>query len=108
MPRLDGTGPSGAGPGTGRGLGRCVTYAGKGIGPLRGNLQGVGRGGVPWGGGKGRCFGGQGMGWYRGPFAGAASLSPAEEAEALKAQLAAAEHEIAAMKGRLEEMEKKR
>jgi hypothetical protein len=48
------------------------------------------------------------MGWYRGPFAGAASLSPAEETEALKAQLAAAEHEIAAMKGRLEEMEKKR
>ena len=47
------------------------------------------------------------MGWHRGPFTSAASLSPSEEAEALKAQLAAAENEIAAMKTRLEELQKK-
>ena len=46
-----------------------------------------------------------GLGWR--PFAGAASQSPSEEAEALKAQLAAAEDEIAAMKARLEELANK-
>jgi len=47
------------------------------------------------------------VGWQWGPFTSAAPLSPAEEAETLKAQLAAAENEIAAMKARLEELEKK-
>jgi len=107
MPGLDRTGPSGAGPKTGWGLGRCRTYATEGLGTLGGSFRGVGRGGAPWGGGRGRCFGGRGMGWYRLPFAGAASLSLSEEAEALKAQIAAAEDEIAAMKARLEELDKK-
>jgi hypothetical protein len=47
------------------------------------------------------------MGLGRRSFAGAASQSPLEEAEALKVQLAAAEDEIAAMKARLEELANK-
>ncbi len=46
------------------------------------------------------------MGLGSRPFAGSASQSPSEEAEALKVQLAAAEDEIAAMKARLEELAK--
>ena len=107
MPGLDRTGPLGAGPRTGWGLGRCGAYAADGLRALGGILRGVGRGGAPWGGGRGRCFGGRGMGWNRRPFVGGTVLSPSQEAEALKAQLAAAEDEIAAMKTRLEELETK-
>lgn len=107
MPRLDRTGPLGAGPGTGRGLGRCGFVRGAGIGAGAGGLRGVGRGGAPWGGGAGRCFGGRGMELRRNPYAGAAPFTPSEEAEMLKAQLAAAEDEITALKNRLEELEKK-
>jgi ubiquinone biosynthesis protein UbiJ len=46
-----------------------------------------------------------GLGWR--PSAGTDPLSPAGETEALKAQLAAAQDEVAAMKARLEELEKK-
>jgi Family of unknown function (DUF5320) len=106
MPRYDRTGPMGAGPATGRGLGRCGAYAAGGLRSLGGVFRGVGQGGFPWGGGRGRCFGGQGMGLGRRFFAGAASQSPSAEAEALKVQLAAAEDEIAAMKARLEELAK--
>ena len=42
------------------------------------------------------------------PFARETSLSPLEEAETLKDQLATAEDEVAAMKARLEELEKKK
>lgn len=66
MPNLDGTGPQGLGPMTGRRLGRCVA---------KGNVEGqktqteseelrntmtygLGKGGRPYGGGKGHCFGG--------------------------------------------------
>jgi len=47
------------------------------------------------------------MGWAGRSFAGPAPLSATDEAEALKAQLAAAEEEIAALQARLEELEKK-
>ena len=109
MPGFDRSGPQGAGPRTGRGLGRCGTYAGEGLRFTRGAFRGVGRGGAPWGGGRGRCFGGRGMGWYGYgvPAAGWVSPSPTEEAEALKAELAAAESEISAMKARLEDLENK-
>jgi len=64
MPGLDGTGPLGLGPRTGRGLGLCPPW----LGPApryygyRG-FYGVGRGGYPWGGGRGRTWGG-GRGWW--------------------------------------------
>lgn len=48
MPRMDGTGPNGAGPRTGRGLNNCqkanasTTFVGRGLG--RGNGRGLGKG----------------------------------------------------------------
>ncbi len=107
MPRLDRTGPLGAGPGTGRGLGRCGFVRGAGIGAQAGVLQGVGRGGAPWGGGRGRCFGGRGMGRQQYQFTDETILAPLEETATLKTQLAAAQDEIIALRNRLEELEKK-
>ena len=63
MPGLDGTGPMGWGPRTGRGLGYCPPGAGPA--PYAYGVRGLGRGGLPWGGGRG--FGmGRGRGWGRG------------------------------------------
>jgi hypothetical protein len=107
MPRYDRTGPMGTGPRTGWGLGRCGAYAAGGLRTLGGMVRGVGQGSLPWGRGRGRCFGGRGMGLSSRSFAGEASQSPLEEAEALKAQLAAAEDKIVAMKARLEELANK-
>lgn len=65
MPNFDKTGPAGAGPLTGHGAGRCGAQVDDGP---SGEVLGVGRGGRPRGGGRGRCFGGgrgggQGRGW---------------------------------------------
>jgi hypothetical protein len=104
MPGFDRTGPSEAGPRTGRRMGLCGPFAGRGIDVSTRGLMGVGCGGAPWGGGRGRCYGGRGMGWgWRTPV-GPDPLSPTQEAEALKAQLAAAEEQIAAIQTRLEEL----
>jgi hypothetical protein len=107
MPGFSRTGPSGAGPRTGWGRGLCGTTGGSSRFSWGGILRGIGRGGIPWGGGKGRCFGG-GTSWWRGRFTGSMPfLSTQDEAEVLKNQLATAEAEITAMKSRLEELEKK-
>lgn len=55
MPRGDGTGPLGKGPGTGRGQGRCGQGrgTGKGAGQGAGQGQGIGRCGQPRGSGGG-------------------------------------------------------
>ena len=84
MPGFDGTGPMGMGPMTGGGRGFCAmphrSYGPYGYGgsqapyypandqptggysfygrPFYGPVFGVGRGGLPWGGGRGRVFGG--------------------------------------------------
>jgi hypothetical protein len=71
MPNLDGTGPQGLGPMTGRRFGRCVA---KGSVELQktqvigepGEIYGLGRGGRPYGGGRGNCFGGGQRGMGRG------------------------------------------
>ena len=57
MPRGDRTGPRGEGPRTGRGMGPCTTE--KQLENKRENDDGtgVGRGGVPRGGGRGHCGG---------------------------------------------------
>ncbi len=61
MPGFDGTGPDGQGSMTGRGLGNCVK-------PVErewtedGKILGLGRGGIPRGGGRGR---GRGFGGRR-------------------------------------------
>jgi hypothetical protein len=107
MPGFDRTGPAGAGPRTGWGRGLCGTTAGAPRFSWSGLLRGIGRGGLPWGGGKGRCFG-RGTSWWSGRFASPMPFLPAKnEAEVLKNELAAAEAEIAAMKSRLEELEKR-
>jgi len=60
MPGFDQTGPQGAGPMTGRGMGRCQTPQTRtteegtaGQVPTGGVVYGLGRGGVPRGGGRG-------------------------------------------------------
>jgi len=79
MPGFDGTGPRGMGPMTGGGRGFCAMpyrgYEAYGYGfqapeypptgitpsyrrPFYGSIFGAGRGGLPWGGGCGRVFGG--------------------------------------------------
>ena len=61
MPAFDGTGPRGQGPRTGRGLGYCAPISGAYYGqPIYGQpvIYGVGRGGIPRGGGRGFVFGG--------------------------------------------------
>ncbi len=62
MPGMEGTGPAGAGPMTGRGLGACAGGRGAGWGYGSGRGRGFGRGfgpGYGFGGGPGRR-----MGWY--------------------------------------------
>jgi hypothetical protein len=79
MPGFDGTGPLGQGPMTGGGRGFCAMpyraygpyeygvrapYHSSHGKPFNGPIFGAGRGGLPWGGGRGRVFGG-GRGFRR-------------------------------------------
>jgi len=115
MPGFDGTGPRGQGPRTGGGFGFC----GPGSGPApagyaSGVVYGVGRGGIPWGGGRGRAFGGgRGRWWgarfpYAAPQYGAnapyAAPTPADERAFLEDELAYLEQQLAAVKNRLTEI----
>jgi len=56
MPGFDRKGPQGEGPLTGAGTGLCNS----GRRRPQNDSRGVGRGGLPWGGGMGRCYGGGG------------------------------------------------
>ncbi|MFC1800113.1 DUF5320 domain-containing protein [Candidatus Eisenbacteria bacterium] len=73
MPGFDGTGPAGLGSKTGGGFGYCSPGADpRPVGSPRGMVYGVGRGGIPRGGGRGRAFGGgrgrrRGVGFSYGP-----------------------------------------
>lgn len=115
MPGGDRTGPLGLGPMTGRRAGLCAGY------PVPGYLNrvsdmgwfGVGRGGFPRGGGRGRTFGGGRGRWWRSGFYGYPPYAPAypqptteEEKEILQDELAALEEEIKAIKTRMSELEK--
>jgi hypothetical protein len=104
MPGFDRGGPAGQGPGAGWGRGLCFSQAGGRRFSLTGALWGVGPGGTPWGGGRGRCFGGRGRRLW--PSWDIAPVSPSDEAEALKARLSAAKQEIAAMEARLSQLDK--
>jgi hypothetical protein len=63
MPGFDRTGPMGKGPMTGGGRGFCAKIIPPGTAPKFPSyppdvIFGAGRGGRPWGGGRGRVFGG--------------------------------------------------
>ncbi len=105
MPGYDRKGPLGEGARTGWGRGLCRQQVGQEGSSFGGFLRGLGRGGAPRGGGRGRRFGDRG-GWW-GAFGRTAPLSPSEEGEALRADLSAAKQEVATMEARLSELEKK-
>ena len=88
MPRYDGTGPLGFGPGTGWGLGPC----GAGMGWRRG--RGLGRG-FGW-----RRFWGYPYGDY--PYQ--PQITKKEEKEILEDEVADLEEELKAIKARLAEL----
>ena len=123
MPGFDRSGPMGAGPMTGRGLGRCTPQGrqmlagggyGAGYGFGRGGGRGFGRGG---GRGWGRGFGygagygpgygyGTGYGGYA-PFGyGPAAGSLDDERSWLEAEAAALKEHLTNLEQRLSELEK--
>ena len=105
MPGGDRTGPAGAGPMTGRGLGLCGGYGAPGF-TEGGATPRFARGGRPWGGGRGwrHWFHATGLpGWLR---FGTALPSPEQEKKALESQAKWLEDELAAIRRRIEEVEK--
>ncbi|MDI6840599.1 MAG: DUF5320 domain-containing protein [bacterium] len=121
MPRGDGTGPWGLGPMTGRAAGLCAGYPVPGyLNPIPGRGWfgfpgfGVGRGGLPWGGGRGRTFGGGRGWWWRGfygfglPYAYPYYPQPTaqEELQVLKEQANALKSEMEAIEARMSELKK--
>ncbi len=97
MPGQDQTGPMGQGPRTGGGFGRCnPNYASAADGTP---LMGVGRGGRPMGGGRGRCWGGGRAGQAR--FDQSASSQPATEAAQLRDKVRALTAEVAQLRAEL-------
>mgnify|MGYP001767506792 CR=1 FL=1 len=106
MPRKDGTGPTGAGPMTGRGAGPCGGGAaggglGRGFGRGRGGGFGRGFGTGPGGGARLRLR--RGLGASNAPVDVAPGAAPTDEAalrerlEALKQEVSCLEQGIAAL-----------
>lgn len=118
MPGFDGTGPIGAGPQTGGGFGYCPPNGGPAYSGGAYPIYGVGRGGYPRGGGRGRAWGGgrgQGMGYnypplpaygpgYPAPPVG--GPSPGEELEFLRVQEKGIREELESIRDRISELEK--
>ncbi|MGQ9688617.1 MAG: DUF5320 domain-containing protein [Desulfobaccales bacterium] len=112
MPGYDGTGPFGAGPGTGWGMGPCGAGRRRGGGRVWGRRFGRGA----WGFGRGAWgfgrFGpeprwGYGPGWW-GPFGygkAVASGAPPDEAQALRDEEAYLKSQLEAVQQRLSELE---
>jgi len=111
MPGFDGTGPAGMGPRTGGGFGYCAPGA---VPAPGGYAPGVGRGGFPRGGGRGRAFGG-GRGWWGkaiSPYAAPTypvaapypAAAPFDEKGFLENQVASLEQQLTAIKNRLTEI----
>lgn len=107
MPGFDRTGPLGGGPRTGWGRGYCTAGTGAGRINQSGMTRGLGRGGIPWGGGRGRCFGGRGVAFAR-AFPYSPPTSPAYESESLRNSIAEAREAIVAMEARLSDLEKEK
>jgi hypothetical protein len=118
MPGFDGTGPMGMGPRTGGGFGLCPPGAGPAQwGYLPGIVYGVGRGGIPRGGGRGRAFGGGRGRWWMGgspygwnPYGAMApypAIQPQDEKQYLESQVAYLEEQLAALRQRIDELHAK-
>lgn len=111
MPAGDHTGPLGAGPRTGRGMGYCSGYARQGaVNPAPGLGLGRGFGG---GLGPGRAYGrGMGMGMGRGfRCAGAWGFNPypsVDEETALAQEAGFLEADLASLRERLDRLKKAR
>jgi len=112
MPGFDGTGPLGQGPRTGGGFGVCPPGVGPALPTTGGGvLYGVGRGGWPRGGGRGRCFGGGRGRWAARPFWGLSprpvawqAPAPPQETEMLKRQAEIFEGQLDTIRKRLDEL----
>jgi len=113
MPGFDGSGPRGMGPRTGGGRGFCSPDAGIANTYRLGVYRGIGRGGVPWGGGRGRAWGG-GAGWggygpapayIAGGYGSPAQPDPQQELGFLKNQAAAMEQDLDWIRQRIEELQ---
>jgi len=114
MPGFDGTGPRGMGSRTGWGRGVCPPGAEKGDAYGGGGYRGAVRGGMPWGGGRGRAWGGgRGRGWYGpagfnapsyGTYDPYAGPDAQQEMEFLKNQAAAMEQELGNIRKRIDEL----
>jgi hypothetical protein len=104
MPGYDGTGPMGAGPGTGWGLGPCGAGRRRGISRSMGRgARGFGRGayGRPRWGWRAFGYGPFGPGGPGGPGSGAA---PQDEARLLKEREAYLQEELETVQKRLGEL----
>jgi hypothetical protein len=123
MPAGDRTGPWGAGPRTGRGLGYCSGYAAPGYmspGPGMGFGRGYGRGfglgrgfgrGMGMGMGRGRGFRNPGIWGFRGypvPPTVPTGYPPQNEEQILADEAAFLESELGRIRERLGELEKAR
>lgn len=100
MPGRDQTGPQGQGPGTGRGLGGCVTRIVGGRGGGLGRGRGAGRGGGGQRGWRNRFFATGLPGWQRGDVA-------EDEVSALKAEAAQLAANLEQVQQRLDALEPK-
>ncbi len=101
MPRFDGTWPQGQGSRTGGGFGRCMPDA------ISTPLYGVGRGGVPFGGGRGFAHGG-GQGrcraYFRSGFAPAPPYDDAQERELLRQEAQQLQAQLDRINARLSDL----
>jgi hypothetical protein len=104
MPRYDQTGPLGKGQMTGGRKGICQTPQDADLPNVDLGFQGVGRGGIPRGGGRGRCGGGFGAN-QRGNFPSAQGVSTQQDDnDRLRSQLSEAQREIEALKTKINEL----
>ncbi len=99
MPGFNGTGPRGQGPRTGGGFGYCYPVAGQTDG--QDQVYGVGRGGVPRGGGRGR---GRHAGRGRMVAGAPTPITPAEELAQLQQQSQAMQQQLTVIQSRIEEL----
>jgi hypothetical protein len=116
MPGFNGTGPSGAGPRTGGGFGYCPPAAGGAYPGGAAPYYGVGRGGYPRGGGRGRAWGGgrgRGYGYPAYPAYPPAyppmpveGPSSGEELDFLRYQEKGLREELDSIRSRIGELEK--